>query len=101
MSNRILSIWNWCKIVLQKLGLNYVSQNCNNTYVVRSFFYWLWNCRIFKFHKWTSNAEKGIKPTKEQLEKGIEGFNDYAKVYCEICGTESKLSKKLRCKYKN
>jgi len=69
--------------------------------VVRSFFSRLWNCRILKFHKWTCNHEQGIKPTKEQLENGIEGFYDYAKMYCKICGTESKLSKKIRCKYKN
>ncbi len=69
--------------------------------VVRSFFSRLWNCRIWKFHKWTCNHEQGIKPTKEQLENGIEGFYDYAKMYCKICGTESKLSKQIRCKYKN
>jgi hypothetical protein len=69
--------------------------------VVRSFFSRLWNCRIWKFHKWTCSHEQGIKPTKEQLENGIEGFYDYAKMYCEICGTESKLSKQIRCKYKN
>lgn len=69
--------------------------------VVLSFFYRLWNCRIWKFHKWTCNHEQGIKPTKEQLENGIEGFYDYAKMYCKICGTESKLSKQIRCKYKN
>lgn len=69
--------------------------------VVRSFFSWLWNCRIWKFHKWTCNHEQGIKPTKEQLENGIEGFYDYAKMYCKICGTESNLSKQIRCKYKN
>ena len=66
--------------------------------VVRSFFSRLWNCRIWKFHKWTCNHEQGIKPTKEQLENGIEGFYDYAKMYCKICGTESKLSKQIRCK---
>lgn len=71
------------------------------TDVVRSFFSRLWNCRIWKFHKWTCNHEQGIPPTKEQLENGIEGFYDYAKMYCKICGTESKLSKQIRCKYKN
>jgi len=69
--------------------------------VVRSFFSRLWNCRIWKFHKWTCHHEQGIKPTKEQLENGIEGFYDYAKMYCKICGTESNLSKQMRCKYKN
>lgn len=69
--------------------------------VVRSFFSRLWNCRIWRFHKWTCNHEQGIKPTKEQLENGIEGFYDYAKMYCKICGNESKLSKQIRCKYKN
>jgi len=61
---------------------------------IRSFFFKLWNCRIGKLQKWTCNKRKGIKPTKEQFENGIEGFYDYAKMYCEICGIESKLSKK-------
>lgn len=39
--------------------------------VVRSFFSRLWNCRIWKFHRWTCNHEQGIKPTKKQLEKCI------------------------------
>ena len=58
-------------------------------------------CHIFKLHKWTCDAEKGIPPTKEQLENNITGFYDYAKMYCDRCGIESKLSKEVRCKYKN
>lgn len=36
MLNRIPSVWNWCKIALQKARLTKSSQNCNNTYVGRS-----------------------------------------------------------------
>lgn len=65
------------------------------------FIFKIWQCHIWKFHKWTSAQEQGIPPTKEQLESGIKGFCDYAKMYCKICGTESELSKKMRCKYKS
>lgn len=44
-------------------------------------------------HDWTCAAKKGIKPTKEQLKSTtLEGFNDYAKMYCDRCGEISKLS---------
>lgn len=58
-----------------------------------------WNCHILKFHKWTCNHEEGIPPTKEQLNSGLEGFTDYARMYCKRCGIESELSKQMRCKY--
>ncbi len=31
-------------------------------------------------------AEQGIKPTKAQLDGGIAGFFDYARMYCKRCG---------------
>ena len=37
-------------------------------------------------HKWTSLSEEGISPTKEQLENGINGFYDYAAIFCKRCG---------------
>lgn len=38
-------------------------------------------------HDWTSAAEQGIQPTKEQLKLDIiSGFKDYAKMYCKRCG---------------
>lgn len=45
-----------------------------------------WKCGIFGLHDWTCLAEKGIQPTKKQLETGIEGFKDYARMYCQKCG---------------
>lgn len=69
--------------------------------VVRSFisrFYW---CKIWKWHKWTCAAEKGIKPTQEQLNTGLLGLYEYAKMYCERCGHVYETSNKLICKYKN
>jgi hypothetical protein len=50
------------------------------------------SCRIMKNHEWTCNAEQGIKPTKEELESGLKGFNSYAKMYCKHCKKISKLS---------
>ncbi len=49
-------------------------------------------CDIMGIHTWTCNAEKGIKATPEQL-KSVEGFWDYAKMYCDCCGKHSKLNK--------
>ena len=37
-------------------------------------------------HQWTSAAEEGIDATKAQREGGIEGFYDYARMYCKQCG---------------
>jgi hypothetical protein len=54
-----------------------------------------------KWHKWTCAAEKGIKPTQEQLNSGLLGFYEYAKMYCERCGHVYETSNKLICKYKN
>jgi hypothetical protein len=68
---------------------------CCATFLSR--FYW---CKIWKWHKWTCAAEKGIKPTQEQLNSNY-GFWDYAKMYCERCGYVYKTSNELICKYKN
>lgn len=53
------------------------------------------DCKILGLHNWTSAAEEGIKPTKEQLEYGTAGFFDYAKMYCKDCGHISKYSMRL------
>jgi len=37
-------------------------------------------------HNWTCAAEQNIPATKEQLDGSIEGFADYAKMYCKDCG---------------
>lgn len=68
--------------------------------VIGGFFYRLWNCRIWKFHDWTSAAQQGIPPTPEQL-KSVDGFWDYATMYCKRCGRISNLSKRVKCNYKN
>lgn len=39
-------------------------------------------------HKWTCDAEKGIKPVKGR------DFWDYATMYCDYCGKISSLSHK-------
>ena len=53
-----------------------------------------WHCRIWTYHDWTCAAIEGKKPTAEQL-KSIEGFFDYAKMYCKRCGHMSGRNKKL------
>jgi hypothetical protein len=37
-------------------------------------------------HDWTCADMEGIPATKEQLEGGVDGFVDYAKLYCRRCG---------------
>lgn len=43
-------------------------------------------------HYWTSKADEGIKPTKEELEGGYEGLKSYTTMYCKTCGEKSKLT---------
>jgi len=53
----------------------------------------LWSCYLWRFHDWTCAAAEGIPATPEQLTNGIEGFYDYAKMYCKQCGKESQISR--------
>lgn len=50
--------------------------------------------RCLHGHGWTYNAEQKIPPTLAQLEGGVEGFFDYAKMYCKRCGYEYQLNKR-------
>lgn len=50
-------------------------------------------CYVLPAHDWTSAAMKGIPPTPKQIQDGVDGFWDYAKLYCERCGVESEVSK--------
>ena len=52
----------------------------------------LWNCWLWHFHDWTCAAAEEIPPTPEQLRGDVEGFFDYAKMYCRLCGKISDLS---------
>jgi len=37
-------------------------------------------------HDWTCAVDEGQdKPTQKQIDDGIEGFYDYAKMYCKRC----------------
>jgi len=49
----------------------------------------------FLGHDWTSKANKGIFPTKEELDQGVPGFYHYSTMYCDRCGHISKLNKEL------
>lgn len=49
---------------------------------------WNWlKCRfiILGGHDYTCALDEGIKATPEQLES-VDGFFDYAKMYCKNCG---------------
>lgn len=48
----------------------------------------------FRGHDWTCAAQQGIPPTRQQMDK-IDGYKDYAKMYCARCGKESKLNNLL------
>lgn len=52
-------------------------------------FVWL-SCQVGN-HDWTNASAQGKKPTPEQLENGVEGFWDYARVYCAKCGKTSEI----------
>jgi hypothetical protein len=53
---------------------------------------WL-SCNVLQSHSWTCDAEQGIKPTEAQLHGGMDGFLDYATMYCKHCGKISRLSR--------
>jgi len=44
------------------------------------------NCKVLGLHNWTCAADEGILATQEQLNSGLDGFWDYAKMYCKDCG---------------
>ena len=46
-------------------------------------------------HEWTCKAGQGTPPTKEQLESGLEGFIEYAEMYCSHCGKVSDISNNI------
>ena len=46
----------------------------------------LWCCWIWRFHDWTCAAAEGIAPTVTQITGGVDGFFDYARMYCRRCG---------------
>lgn len=43
-------------------------------------------CRILMQHDWTCAASENIPPTEAQLRGGLDGFWDYAIMYCKRCG---------------
>ena len=54
---------------------------------------WRWIlCHILQDHEWTCAASEGIPPTVKQLQGDIEGFYDYARMYCKHCKKESELN---------
>lgn len=64
--------------------------------VLKSWLERLWQCKIWRFHEWTCDAAEGIKPTPEQVAGGVDGFYDYAKMYCKRCGKVSDLYYRLK-----
>ncbi len=53
-------------------------------------------------HDWTSEAIKGNPPTKYQIDRKQDGFWEYARMYCDRCGSISHLSidSEIRAKLK-
>lgn len=43
-------------------------------------------CWILQAHDWSCMAADGKPPTEAQLRGGVEGFWDYATMYCKRCG---------------
>lgn len=39
---------------------------------------------------------QGIKPTEAEVDAGMAGFREYAKMYCSICKKESKFNETLK-----
>ena len=43
-------------------------------------------CNLLGSHDWTCAVDEGQdKPTQKQIDDGIDGFYDYAKMYCKRC----------------
>jgi len=51
-------------------------------------------CKLFGLHDWTCAREQGIPATQDQISGGVQGFTNYAKLYCKDCGTISRLSQR-------
>ena len=56
-------------------------------------------CYVFRFHDWTCASAEGVPATPKQIADGIDGFYDYARMYCKRCGKESELSERARAKH--
>lgn len=59
----------------------------------------LWNCYIWKFHDWTSDAQEGIEPpdlTGMSTEEILESFFKFAELRCKRCKHVSDLSKRVQ-----
>jgi hypothetical protein len=48
-------------------------------------------CVLLGDHDWTSAAMEGRPPTKEQMGKGLSGYEEYAEMYCNRCGKVSTI----------
>ena len=59
----------------------------------------IWTCYVFRFHDWTCASAEGVPATPKQIADGIDGFYDYARMYCKRCGKESELSERARAKH--
>lgn len=55
-------------------------------------------CLIIGGHDWTSKADEGVKPEFEKdlkemsADEILNGFWDYAEMYCKRCGKSSGLN---------
>lgn len=60
-------------------SLNYIGQ------LLLTVVFWA-RCTLLKQHNYTCAASENIKATQAQIDTGVEGFFDYAKMYCKDCG---------------
>ncbi len=60
--------------------------------------WWLFCCKLLGLHKWTTDLEKrGGKPIEglDNPEKIKAAFINDCKMYCDCCGHQSELNKRL------
>ena len=57
----------------------------------------IWWCKIWRWHNWTSKVLQNSPPT----DLTIDGFCNYASMYCTRCGEVSNLSKQFTNKIKD
>ena len=56
-----------------------------------------WNCTIWGSHKWTSRGgQRFNNPELYPPIHSVEDFKEDIRMYCNLCGKESELSKKFR-----
>ena len=80
--------WIWSTYQSEQWGMLALSVFYTYTWMLGINNHWLKlkdRFKCFDGHDWTCAAEQGIKATEEQINTGVDGFTDYAKMYCRRC----------------